>query len=110
MASFTPAEKHRFLTLNYFGLSDIPSDDVNPYTDLDSFKENTVESLRWGLDTEVRKRSKMRFADRYNRVLRQEFHVELAFGDIMKELMDEEQTNSDAVDVWVKKSTFPPKF
>ena len=108
MANYTKAEKKRFLSLTYFGTTDSPDDDVNPHTDLNEFLADTVGNLRWGVDEDVRKRSKQRFADTYNHLL-DYYHVQLPYNDILKEVLKDDQTNQDAVDVWVGKAAFPTK-
>jgi|SRR5580765_431674 hypothetical protein len=108
MPSYTKDDKQRFITLTYFGTTDSPDDDVNPHTDVNEFLEDTIGHLRWGTDSEVRNRSKQRFADTYNHLL-DYYHVELSYADILKEVMDDDQTNQDAVDAWLKKAVFPPK-
>ena|SRR5258707_8229833 len=109
MPNATKPEKKKFLVRKYFGFTDDPADDVNPYDNLPEFLEAKVGDLRWGVDQEVRKRSKMRLADKLNRALSDIYHIDLSYGDILKEVMKDDQTNEAAVDAWVEKSVFPPR-
>ena len=95
----------------YFGVSDNPLDDVNPYPETDSGFENFLESnvgdLRWGEDSEVRNRSKQRFAYNFSRVL-VSLGVTLSMGTVLAELADDDVKNSKVAAKWAKKAVFPP--
>lgn len=98
-------KKYKFLLRVYFGVSDNPKDDVNPYTDLKEFEKANVGSLRWGIDPEAKQRSKIRFAYNYCRVLQEAYNLILKMEDILPELIDE-KINSEIVKKWVTKVNF----
>ena len=104
-------QKTRKLESLYFGVSDNPEDDVNPFPPSDSGFENflasTVGDLRWGTAPEVRKRSKERFSLTFHRVL-DELSVDLDAADILDVLEDDSITNTKAAEKWARKATFPP--
>jgi len=97
-------KKFRFLKITYFGASDNPNDDVNPYDDLDTFGKATVGSLGWGIDDGVRKRSKLRFAHNYYHVLRH-YGVLLTIEDILENLVDD-LSNDEVVEKWLEAAVF----
>ena len=102
----TPEEKKRFMSLKYFGTTDNPEDDVNPYDDVNEFLENPVGSLNWGISPMVRRNSKMRFAFNFHQVL-SIYKIELSPTDVMTIIDDEDKTNGNAVDGFIKCATFP---
>ena len=104
----TDVEKRHWLWVKYFGTTDQPSDDVNPYQSINGFLKATVGKLRWGLDPEVRRRSKERFADTFHEVLKL-YDVQLAKEDIVKAITDDNRTNRDVVEIWVRSAEFPAK-
>src|SRR5688500_6906333 len=108
MPNYSKSDKKRCLTLTYFGTTDSRDDDVNPHTDVGQFMSDNVGSLRWGIDPDARKRSKQRFADTYSHVL-DYYHVQLSYNDILTEVLNDDQTNEEAVDTWVSKAIFPKK-
>lgn len=103
---FSTAQKERFLSKAYFGISDNPLDDVNPYHDLDTFLSSTVGSLRWGGSRPVRKRSKERFSHTLHRVLAQ-MGVELGQWDALEELENDSKGNAEVVTAWAARARFP---
>jgi hypothetical protein len=102
----TTAEKKRFISLKYFGTTDNPEDDVNPNDSLNEFLGETVGSLGWGSSSTVRRNSKMRFAFNFHQVL-SIYRIDLAPGDIMTSMENEDQTNEDAVNEFISNATFP---
>lgn len=103
---FTTAQKERFLSKAYFGISDNPLDDVNPYLDLGTFLASTVGSLSWGGSKGVRKRSKERLSYTLHRVLDQ-MGVELDQWSALEELENDQTLNSAVVTAWAAKARFP---
>ena len=101
-----PSDQQKFVFLMkvYFGTSDNPTDDVNPFTSLEEFAQAKVGDLRWGIDSEARRRSKLRFAFNYHKVL-EHFKVLLSIDDICNALVDD-KINKAAVEIWVKKADF----
>lgn len=97
-------KKIRFLKKVYFGVSNHPDDDVNPYDNLEVFTNSLVKDMDWGHDEDVRQRSKLRFAFNYHNVL-QLYNVHLTIEDIYLELKDD-LTNKDVIEIWSNKSTF----
>jgi hypothetical protein len=108
MAKYSKKEKARWLSLKYFGTTDNPQDDVNPYDAVPAFLDSTVGSLRWGIGSDVRQRSKIRFSDTFRRVL-ELYKVELELADILTAIQDEKKTNRKVVDAWADAAKFPPK-
>ena len=107
-ASYTKAEKEKWLRKVYFGTTDNPDDDVNPFTSMDDFYAATVGDLDWGIGAGARNRSKTRFAENTRRVL-QTFDVRLAAEDIEASVKLQKTKNTDVVKAWVKAANFPPK-
>jgi len=102
----TPAEKKRFISLKYFGTTDNPEDDVNPYDSLRVFLANAVGSLNWGNDPLVRRNSKMRFAFNFHQVL-SIYRAYISPTDVMTVLDNEDQSNESAVEAFIDCTTFP---
>lgn len=100
----TKEKKINFIKRVYFGTTDNPTDDVNPYSNLEEFGCATVGTLRWGIDEQVRQRSKIRFAYNFNNVLNH-YNVILSVEDIFTALNDD-KINNDIVLEWVEKSQF----
>jgi hypothetical protein len=102
-------KKITFLLRVYFGVSNNPRDDVNPYDDLNEFRTATVGDLQWGPEDEidVRLKSKVRFAYNYNKALEQVYRIQLAAEDVFAVLLEESQTNEEAATLWAKKAVFP---
>lgn len=104
-------QKTRKMESLYFGVSDNPLDDVNPFPPTDSGFENFLASdvgdLRWGSDAEVRKRSKQRFAFNFSRVLAS-LGVTLNVGDTLAELANDNVKNAKVAEKWARKAVFPP--
>ena len=105
MAAPTNQQKFTFLKRVYFGVTNNPDDDVNPFIDLNEFGNANVGSLRWGFDSQARQRSKVRFSGNYYAVLRH-YRIILPVEDIFSEL-DDDNINDNAVEEWVKKALFP---
>ena len=101
----TNEQKINFLKRVYFGVSNNPDDDVNPYNDLNEFGNASVGSLRWGYDAQARQRSKVRFSNNYYSVLRH-YRIILKVEDVFSELEDA-NSNNTAVLEWVSKAIFP---
>jgi hypothetical protein len=97
--------KIRFLSRAYFGVSDNPYDDVNPFMDLESFLQATVGELRWGESLEVRQRSKIRFASNFSEVL-DSFNITISVEDTWTVIQDDEKSNIDVVEKWVELANF----
>jgi hypothetical protein len=108
VAEYTNEEKFKFLAKAYFGVSDNPSDDVNPFTTVEDFLNNTVGKLRWGSSPDARQRSKKRFSYNLSEVLKI-YRVILKDDSILKTLQDENQLNRDVVNLWMPEASFPPK-
>jgi len=102
----TPQEKKRFISLKYFGTTDNPVDDVNPYDSLPEFLANSVGSLNWGESFTVRRNSKMRFAFNFHQVL-SIFRVAISPTDIMTILDNEDLLNENAVNEFINGASFP---
>lgn len=100
----TNEQKFNFLKRVYFGTTNNPNDDVNPYSDLAEFGHATVGTLRWGIETQAIQRSKIRFAHNYYNVLNH-YNVTLSIEDIFSALIDD-QINDDVVSNWVEQANF----
>ena len=100
----TEEQKFRFLKRVYFGVSDNANDDVNPFENLSEFGNAAVGEMRWGVDADVRERSKLRFSFNYNAVL-DHFNIQLPIEDIFSNLKDE-LSNDDVVTIWVELANF----
>lgn len=98
-------KKIKFLSRVYFGVSDNPYDDVNPYMHLDVFLNATVGELRWGETLEVRQRSKIRFASNFAKVL-DSFYISISVEDAWTAIQDDEKNNTDVVKEWVESANF----
>jgi hypothetical protein len=105
---YSNIEKRKWLRLKYFGTTDHPDDDINPYESLNDFFNATVGSLRWGIDLGAQKRSKQRFADTFHEVLKI-YDVNLSNEHIFSAIEDDNRTNHDVVEEWVKQAEFPQK-
>lgn len=97
-------QKFRFLKRVYYGVSDNPIDDVNPFQTSQDFGTAAVGDMNWGIDSDARERSKLRFAFNFHKVLAS-LSVFLPIEDIFSELKDE-QTNDQVVTIWVDKADF----
>lgn len=105
MPPITEEKKYRFISRVYFGVSDNPHDDVNPYSDLNAFLQASVGDLRWGQTLEVRQRSKIRFASNFSKVL-YSFYILLSVEDAWDVIQDDQLSNEDAVKAWVQLAIF----
>lgn len=94
----TEEQKIRFLKKVYFGVTNNPKDDVNPFDNLEEFGLANVGLLRWGKNDSVRKRSKLRFAHNYHLVLKH-YQVHLPIDEIYFQLEDS-STNDGVVKIW----------
>ncbi len=108
MANFTKAEKIKFTSRAYFGVSNNPRDDVNPFNDLQVFLNSKVNSLRWGAGGGTANRSKKRFASNMRRVM-QTFDIRIDEDDVFQALKPSSKKNSQVVEDIVKDAVFPPK-
>ena len=84
----TPEEKRKFISLKYFGTADNPTDDVNPFDSVTEFLMALVGDLDWGIASDVRRRSKIRFSFNFHRVLAI-YRVELFPEEIMETVDDD---------------------
>ncbi|MEJ7830086.1 MAG: hypothetical protein WKF91_17890 [Segetibacter sp.] len=100
----TPAQKFGFLMKVYFGVSNNPKDDVNPYDSFSAFIQSPVGEMRWGVTLDTRKRSKLRFAYNYSESLKY-YKVYLPVEDIFIGLEDE-KTNEAVVGEWAESALF----
>lgn len=98
-------KKFKFLARTFFGASDNPSDDVNPYEDLDNFLNASVGSLNWGHSENARERTKLRFSYNYNQVL-VHYGVTLLLEDIFETIKDDEKIIRDIVNEWIELAKF----
>ena len=99
-------KKEDLIAKIYFGVTDNPKDDVNPYRKLDEFLAASVGSLRWGESDEVRYRSKYSFSDIFVQIL-DLFHVSLSFDQAMEGVKDDTKKNSEVVKTWASQAKFP---
>lgn len=100
----TNEQKFNFIKRVYFGTTNNPDDDVNPYSDLSEFGDATVGTLHWGVNSEARQRSKIRFAHNFYNVLNY-YNVRLSIENIYAELVDD-SINDDVVSEWVRQANF----
>ncbi len=98
-------KKYKFLLRVYFGVSDNPNDDVNPYDNLNAFESSTVGELFWGENGDARGRSKIRFSYNYVKVLEQ-FGVFMNIEDVHSAIENDETSNSDVVNIWLETADF----
>ena len=98
-------KKFRFLSRVYFGVSDNPKDDVNPFNNVDDFMKATVGDLRWGQSLDVRQRSKIRFVSNFSKVL-DSFYITLKVEDAWASMQDDQKTNHELVTEWVNIAKF----
>jgi len=99
-------KKRRFIKRTYFGVSDNPLDDVNPFDAWDEFLAAKVKDMNWGIDPDAIKRSKIRFAYNFNQILAH-YNVSLALEDILVDLDKDTQTNEAMINTWADKAVFP---
>jgi len=99
-------KKRRFIKRTYFGVSDNPMDDVNPFDAWDEFLAAKVQDMNWGIDPDAIKRSKIRFAYNFNQILAH-YNVSLALEDILVDLDNNTQTNETMINTWTDKAVFP---
>jgi hypothetical protein len=100
----TNEQKFNFIKRVYFGTTNNPDDDVNPYSDLSEFGRATVGTLRWGVTSEARQRSKIRFAHNFYNVL-DHYNVRISVDNIYAALIDD-KPNDDVVNTWVGQANF----
>lgn len=102
----TEQEKNReFIAKSFFGTTNNPKDDVNPFEDMPNFLDATVGTLRWGISAVARRNSKMAFAFTYHRVL-QVYQTDLAMSNILDAISDDDAVISDVVDKWTLTAVF----
>lgn len=99
-------KKRRFIKRIYFGVSDNPLDDINPYEAWDEFLAAKVKEMNWGIDPDAIKRTKIRFAYNFNQVLNH-YNVILNLDDILMDLDQDTQTNETMINSWADKAVFP---
>lgn len=100
----TNEKKFKFLKSVYYGVTNNPKDDVNPFTNVDEFGHAPVGVLRWGEGTQTRQHSKIRFSHNYYKVLKH-YKVILPIENIFGAL-DDDMPNDDVVMIWVTQATF----
>ena len=108
MPQYSNEARIKFLSSVYFAVSNNPLDDVNPVNDMDSFLILKVGQMGWGVDSEVRNRSKLRFGHSYNKTLAQ-YAVILSINNILSELQQDNASNGEVIVAWNKIAEFPPK-
>lgn len=69
MAEPTRIQKHHYLLIKFFGTTDTPKDDVNPYDSVGVFRRSRIDSLRWGNTPPTISNSKDRAARRLHEVV-----------------------------------------
>jgi len=99
-------KKRRFIKRTYFGVSDNPLDDVNPFDAWNEFLAAKVKDMNWGINPDAIKRSKIRFAYNFNKIL-EHYNVSLALEDILVDLDKDAQTNEAMINTWADKAVFP---
>ncbi|KQM79054.1 hypothetical protein ASE74_00275 [Pedobacter sp. Leaf216] len=99
-------KKRRFIKRTYFGVSDNPLDDVNPFDAWDEFLAAKVKDMNWGINPDAIKRSKIRFAYNFNKIL-DHYSVLLGLDDILVDLDNDAQTNESMINTWADKAIFP---
>ena len=102
MATYSKSEKRRWLRKVYFGATDNPDDDVNPFTDIDVFYQKKVGDLDWGISGGAIKRSKKRFSENTRRLL-QLFDVRLSNDVIFESVKSQKTLNTDVVEAMVSR-------
>ncbi len=102
----TTAQKKRYISIKYFGGTDSPKDDVNPYDSLSEFLENEVGSLNWGISPEVREHSKERAANTLSKMVTAD-KVVLSASVIFEIISKDDILNKTAVSRMVDKAIFP---
>jgi hypothetical protein len=97
----------KFLKRVYFGVSNNPKDDVNPFNDneLEDFGRAKVGDLRWGISSEAKQRSKIRFAYNYHKVLSL-YGVALGVDDIYMSLTNQDSINNVIIESWANNAVF----
>lgn len=98
------SSEFKFMKSVYFAVTNNPKDDVNPFSDLEAFGKVNVGALRWGVSDNVKRNSKIRFANNFRLVL-QHYQVFLPIQDVIDEL-DDNNVNNDVVQTWVTKAIF----
>ena len=102
----TEQEKNReFIAKSFFGTTNNPKDDVNPFGDMTNFLQASVGDLRWGISDMARRNSKIAFAFTYHRVL-QVYQTDLAMSNILDAIESDEAVISEVVDKWNQTSIF----
>lgn len=101
-----PEQKKRFITLKFFGTTNDPQDDVNPYDSVNEFLSNSVGTLNWGSSANARRNSKLRFAYTFHNVLSL-YRVFVRPDAVMETISDDAIILNDAIDKIVEYSSFP---
>ena len=103
-------EKEWF-TIKYYGTLNSPKDDFCQFDTIEQLEDclnETVGNLRWGIDQDVRRRSKMRFSRTFSKVLKA-FDVLLPYKMVFETMQDDDQTNRQAVDKLFAAADFEPQ-
>jgi len=103
---FTPENKFKWISRMYFGVSDSPSHDVNPFEEMNPFLEATVKQLEWGKDGESRAKAKEKFCEYFMRIL-DLYDFSIPKDEIMKCLLNESMKNKDVVTYLSSIGKFP---
>jgi len=98
-------KRRRFIKRTYFGVSDNPKDDINPFEDWQPFLDAKVSDMHWGLTAQTKKASKQHFAYAYTAVLAL-YNVQLTMKQIIDELNKEDQTNQQVINIWADTAIF----
>jgi hypothetical protein len=102
----TPAQKKRYISIKYFGCTDSPKDDVNPYDSLQDFLDNEVGTLNWGTSPEVREHTKERAANTLSKMVTAD-KVILSPNMIFEIISKDDILNKTAVSRMIDKAIFP---
>jgi hypothetical protein len=98
----TKEQKIKWMTRMYFGVSDTPNHDVNPFESRAEFLEGKVGDLNWGIDKNSSKKS---FASRFIQLM-ELYQIHLDEKQILSVLDDENQFNKDVVAIWAEIAIF----
>jgi hypothetical protein len=101
-------QKKRFITLIFFGTTNNYQNNLNPYDCVTGFTANSVGTLNWGTDADIRRESKQRFAYTFHRILSKCYDIHIHAPTVEGIISDDNTMLKDAIDRIVEKAAFPP--
>ncbi len=98
----TKDQKTRWMIRMYFGVSDTPNHDVNPFENYKEFLEAKIGDLAWGKNKLA---SKKAFASRFVNLLAM-YDIKIDESAVLKTLETESRLNKDVIEHWAEIAVF----